>query len=153
MRIEAGLPAIKSYFKYELFTLNSKIESLTTSLNGALKKKIENHPHNSCSIVEDNPLFLQKELPSKDDIIKPLVETQTAILDSISSTASEKQTPTTLSVSPNLREKQQRKHQVQSTALNTATNRKSTRAAYATNATFEANTERQHEKDICRKSQ
>ena len=103
--------------------------------------------------MEDNPLFLQKELPSKDDIIKPLVETQTAILDSISSTASEKQTPTTLSVSPNLREKQQRKHQVQTTALNTATNRKSTRAAYATNATFEANTERQHEKDICRKSQ
>ena len=153
MRIEAGLPAIKSHFKYELFTLNSKIESLTTSLNGALKKKIENHPHKCCSIVEDNPLFLQKELPSKDDIIKPLVETQTAILDSISSTASEKQTPTTLSVSPNLREKQQRKHQVQSTALNTATNRKSTRAAYATNATFEANTERQHEKDICRKSQ
>ena len=152
MRIEAGLPAIKSHFKYELFTLNSKIESLTTSLNGALKKKIENHPHKCCSIVEDNPLFLQKELPSKDDIIKPLVETQTAILDSISSTASDKQTPTTLSVSPNLREKQQRKHQVQTTALNTATNRKSTRAAYATNATFEANTERQHEKDICRKS-
>ena len=153
MRIEAGLPAIKSHFKYELFTLNSKIESLTTSLNGTLKKKIENHPHKCCSIVEDNPLFLQKELPSKDDIIKPLVETQTAILDSISSTASEKQTPTTLSVSPNLREKQQRKHQVQSTALNTATNRKSTRAAYATNATSEANTEIQHEKDICRKSQ
>ena len=113
MRIEAGLPAIKSHFKYELFTLNSKIESLTTSLNGALKKKIENHPHKCCSIVEDNPLFLQKELPSKDDIIKPLVETQTAILDSISNTALDKQIPTTLSVSPNLREKQQQKYQVQ----------------------------------------
>ena len=63
--------------------------------------------------VEDDLLFLQKELLSKDDIIKSLVETQTAILDSISNTASDKQIPTPLSVSPNLREKQQRKHQVQ----------------------------------------
>ena len=63
--------------------------------------------------VEDDLLFLQKELLSKDDIIKSLVEMQTAILDSKSNTASEKQIPTPLSVSPNLREKQQRKHQVQ----------------------------------------
>ena len=66
-----------------------------------------------CSIVKDNLLFLQKELLSKDDIIKSLVETQTAILDSISNTASDKQIPTSLSVSPNLREKLQRKHQLQ----------------------------------------
>ena len=64
-------------------------------------------------IVEDNLLFLQKELLSKDDIIKSLVETQTAVLNSISNTASGKQTPTTPSVSPNLREKQQWKHLVQ----------------------------------------
>ena len=147
-RVEAELSAIKSYFKWELSTSSSKIESLTTSLNGALKK-LENHPHKCCSIDEDNQLFLQKELLSKDDIIKSIVKTQTAILDSISNTASDKQTPTTLSVSPNLCETQQL---TSSTALNTATNRKSTRTAYVTNATFEANTERQHEKDICRKS-
>ena len=63
--------------------------------------------------VEDDLLFLQKELLSKDDIIKSLLEPQTAILDSISSTSSDKQIPMTLSVSPNLREKQQQKHQVQ----------------------------------------
>ena len=112
LRVEAELSAIKSHFKCELSTLNSKIESLTTSLSGALKK-LENHPHKCCSIVEDKLLFLQKELLSKDDIIKSLVEMQTAILDSKSNTASEKQIPTPLSVSPNLREKQQRKHQVQ----------------------------------------
>ena len=58
--------------------LNSKIESLTASLNGALKK-LENHPQKCSNIVEDNLLFLQKELLSKDDVIKSLVETQTAI--------------------------------------------------------------------------
>ena len=63
--------------------------------------------------VEDDLLFLQKELLSKDDIIKSLLEPQTAILDSISNTSSDKQIPMTLSVSPNLREKQQQKHQVQ----------------------------------------
>ena len=148
-RVEAELSAIKSYFKWELSTSSSKIESLTTSLNGALKK-LENHPHKCCSIDEDNQLFLQKELLSKDDIIKSIVKTQTAILDSISDTASDKQTPTTLSVSPNLCDTQQL---TSSTALNTATNTKSTRTAYVTNATFEASTEMQHEKDICRKSQ
>ena len=58
--------------------LNSKIESLTASLNDALKK-LENHPHKCCIIVEDNLFFLQKELLPKDDVIKSLVETQTAI--------------------------------------------------------------------------
>ena len=111
LRVEAELSAIKSHFKCELSTSNSKTEPLTSSLNGALKK-LENHPLKCCSIVEDNLLFLQKELLSKDDI-KSLVETQTAIIDSISNTALDKQIPTTLSVSPNLREKQQRKHQVQ----------------------------------------
>ena len=112
LRVEAELSAIKSHFRCELSTLNSKIESLTTSLNGALKK-LENHPRKCCSIVQDNLLFLQKELLSKDEIIKSLLETQTPVFDSISNTALDKQTPTTLSVLPNLREKQQRKHQVQ----------------------------------------
>ena len=38
LRVEAELSAIKSHFKCELSTLNRKIESLTTSINGALKK-------------------------------------------------------------------------------------------------------------------
>ena len=37
--------------------LNSKIESLTASLNGALKK-LENHLQKCSNIVEDNLLFL-----------------------------------------------------------------------------------------------
>ena len=41
------------------------------------------------------------------------METQTEILDSISKSASDKQTPTTVSVSPITREKQQQKRQVQ----------------------------------------
>ena len=92
LRVEAELSAIKSYFKCELSTLNIEIESITPSLDGALKN-LENQPHKCCSIVEDNLLFLQKELLSKNNIIKSLVETQTEILDSISSTTSDKQTP------------------------------------------------------------
>ena len=110
--VEAELSAIKCHFKCELSTTNIKIESLITSLNGTLKKS-ENHPRKCCSIVEDSLLFLQKGLLSKDYIIKSLTETQTAILDSISNTALDKQTLTTPSVSPNLCEKQQRKNQVQ----------------------------------------
>ena len=53
LRVEAELSAIKSHFKCELSTLNSKIESLTTSLSGA-QKKLENHPHKCCIIIEDN---------------------------------------------------------------------------------------------------
>ena len=85
LMFEAELSATKSYFKCEISALNIKIELLTTSLNDTLKK-LENHPHKCCNIVEDNLLFLQKELLSKDDIIKFLVEKQTAILDSISNT-------------------------------------------------------------------
>ena len=47
LRVEAELLAIKTHFICELPTLNSKIESLTTSLNGA-PKKLENHPHKCC---------------------------------------------------------------------------------------------------------
>ena len=59
LRVEAELSAIKSHFKCELSTLNSKIEWLSTSLNGALKK-LENHSRKWCSIVEDNLLFSRK---------------------------------------------------------------------------------------------
>ena len=88
----------------------------TNSLNGALKK-LENHAHTCCSILEDNLLFPQEKLLSRNDIIKFLVETQTAILNSILYTASDKQTPTNLLVSSKLLEKQQRKHQVHHSTL------------------------------------
>ena len=52
LRVEAELSAMKSHFQCELSTLKSKIESLTTSLNGVLKK-LQNHPRKCCSIVED----------------------------------------------------------------------------------------------------
>ena len=35
-------------------------------------------------ILQENITFLQKELPSKDEIIKTLIETQTSILESVS---------------------------------------------------------------------
>ena len=59
LRVEAELSAIKSHFKCELSTLNSKIESLTTSIIGALKK-IENHPHKCCSMLKMIYFFSRK---------------------------------------------------------------------------------------------
>ena len=35
-------------------------------------------------ILQENISFLQKELTSKDEIIKALIETQTSILESVS---------------------------------------------------------------------
>ena len=87
----ADLSVLKSHVKGELSDMNRKMESLT---NGA-----SNIFHcQSCGNLTENLSFLQKELLAKDEIIKSLLKTQKAILNSLSNL---KLKPGTLSSSRN----------------------------------------------------
>ena len=82
--VEAELSAIKSYLECELSILNSKKESPAALFNDALKnfwaKRLKQV---LCSTIQDNLLFLQKGILSKDEIIRFLVVAQTSILNYI----------------------------------------------------------------------
>ena len=89
--VQADLSALKSHVKCKLSDMNRKMESLT---NGIL-----NGFHcQSCENLKENLSFLQKELLAKDEFIKSLLETQTAILNSLSNSKSK---PGSLSSSRN----------------------------------------------------
>ena len=76
VRIEADLSALKSHVKCELLNMMIKMESLINSAsNGYLCK--------SCENMKGNLSFLLKELLTKNEFIKSLLETQTAILNSL----------------------------------------------------------------------
>ena len=78
-KAEAQVPALKSCVKCDISNINNKVESLFERLN-----KMSNTEKKALEILQENITFLQKELPSKDEIIKTLIETQTSILESVS---------------------------------------------------------------------
>ena len=78
-KLEAQVTALKSYVKCEISSINNKIESLFERL-----KKISSTEKKALEILQENISFLQKELSSRDEIIKTLIETQTFILESVS---------------------------------------------------------------------
>ena len=82
LRIEADLSALKSHVKCELLDMMRKMESL---INGASNGYL----CQSCENMKENLSFLQKELLTKNEFIKSLLETQTAILNSLSNSTSE----------------------------------------------------------------
>ena len=78
-KLEAQLPAIKSYVNCEILILTNKIESISNdfekrinTLLGKEKSKLE--------ILQQNMTLLQNELLSKNEIIKSLIEIQSSIL-------------------------------------------------------------------------
>ena len=78
-KVEAQATALKSYGKCENLVINNKIESLFERLSkkpSTGKKALE--------ILHENISYLQKELTSKDGIIKTLIVTQTSVLESVS---------------------------------------------------------------------
>ena len=79
-QIEAQLSALKSYVSCEIYSLHSKIESISQSLQVTLKvfQEIENKTN---EIFHQNMTFLQNEFLTKNEIIKYLTETQTTILE------------------------------------------------------------------------
>ena len=77
-KIEAQLTAMKSYIKCEIFNIDQKIKSLYECFNSV--KEIEK----SNEVLQTNVTFLQNELIRKGEIIKSLLETQTSILETVS---------------------------------------------------------------------
>ena len=65
---------IKSHIRCELSYVNRKIESLIDGVSNGF-------PSKSCENMKGNLNFLQRELLAKDEFIKSLLETQTAILN------------------------------------------------------------------------
>ena len=61
--------------------MNRKMESLTNGISNGFHCQ-------SCENLKENLSFLQKELLAKDEFIKSLLETQTAILNSLSNSKS-----------------------------------------------------------------
>ena len=71
--------------------MNRKMESLTNGISNGFDSQ-------SCENLKENLSFHQKELLAKDQFIKSLLETQTAILNSLSNS---KSMPGSLSSSSN----------------------------------------------------
>ena len=90
LKIEARLSALKSYVSCEISSLHSKIESISQSLQVTLKAFQEGKTKTN-EIFHQNTTFLQNELLTKNQIIKSLTETQTTILEALSSFKSNQQ--------------------------------------------------------------
>ena len=69
---------MKIYIKCEISNIDEKIKSLYECLNGV--KETEK----SSKMLQKMLLFLQNELIRKDEVIKPLLETQMFILEIVS---------------------------------------------------------------------
>ena len=81
IRIGTDLWELNSHFNCKLLNMMRKIESLINSAsNGYLCQ--------SCENMKGNLSFLEKELSAKSKFIKSLLETQTAILNSLSNSTS-----------------------------------------------------------------
>ena len=89
-KIEAQLIALKSYVKYETSPLHSKIESTSQRLQVTLKV-FQERENKTNEIFLRNTTFSQNELLTKNEIIKSLNETETAILEELSSFKSNQQ--------------------------------------------------------------
>ena len=83
LKFEAQLSPLKSYMNCELSTINNKLDAFSQCLikNASCQSNNENK---NFETLQDNVKFLQKELAGKNDLIKSLMETQTAILEFVS---------------------------------------------------------------------
>ena len=92
-KYEAKISALKSYVQCELSTLHNKIDRFMETFNKTIST-FETKPY---EILQDNIDFLQNELRSKDEIIKTLMETQTAVLENLHLSKPPQQTESCLS--------------------------------------------------------
>ena len=82
-KLEAQLSSIKSSIKCEISNLTQQIGSVKQNVYETLKD-IEQRVKNT-KILKDHLLFLQNELSSKNEIIKSLMDTQSAALKAVTS--------------------------------------------------------------------
>ena len=78
VKIEEIIPKVllKSHVRCKLSDMNRKMESLINSISNGFHCR-------SCENLKKKLSFLQKELLAKDEFIKSLLQTQTAILNSL----------------------------------------------------------------------
>ena len=80
--MEAKLFALKDYIDCQISILNSKVELFIDSLKETITK-IEKRESSNIEILQENIRFLQKELLTKNDLVKSLMQTQTVALQAI----------------------------------------------------------------------
>ena len=81
-KIEAHLSAIKSLVDCEISIIDEKLNTFSDTLNHVLKN-LEVSQNSNTDLLKENVEYLKKELNSKDELIKSLADTQTAILETI----------------------------------------------------------------------
>ena len=83
MLIEALITALKRYVSCDISMINAKLTSFSDHINKTVSS-LNHHKDKHLKSLQDNISFLQKELLMKNEIIKSLTETQTVLLDTIS---------------------------------------------------------------------
>ena len=80
-KLELKICGLNKSVNYELALLNKKMDSFSECLNKLVSSSLPSHQEKS---LEENISLLKKKLCMKDEIIKKLVETQSAVLNTIS---------------------------------------------------------------------
>ena len=83
LKLEATASAIKSYLDCEISALNDKTNTLFTSIDLA-PKAIEEKQEKTIQNLEQNIDFLQKELATKNEFIKTIMDTQKDLVKTLS---------------------------------------------------------------------
>ena len=82
MNLEVKFCTLKGYIGCTILILNSKVDLFIELLKETITK-IEKRERNNIEFLQENIRFLQKEVFSKNDLIKSLMKTQTAALEAI----------------------------------------------------------------------
>ena len=81
-KIEAQLSALKSLVNCEISIIDKRLNTFSDTLNHVFKN-LEVSQNSNTNLLKENVEYLKKELNSKDELIKSLVDTQTTILQAI----------------------------------------------------------------------
>ena len=80
------MSALQSHLKFELSTLANKTETVSLNLWNMVNAQQESINKNF-ELLQQNISYLQKELPSKSETIKSLLEVQTVLIELLNKTA------------------------------------------------------------------
>ena len=81
-RLEAQISALNSHLKCEVSTMNSRLDLLSEMMEN--KINVLSDQCKNIEMLQDNIKFLQIELKKKNEIINNLLDTQSAIVESLS---------------------------------------------------------------------
>ena len=81
-RLEAQISALKCHLKCEVSTMYSRIDLLSEVIEN--KVNVLSDQCKNFEVLQDNIKFLQMELKTKNEIINNLLDTQSAIVESLS---------------------------------------------------------------------